>query len=823
MTALAASAASVSTPSTRSPRRAVIRAMARSGVVISDSILQQVAEHEGTGRQEQQVERHEQAQPRGGLPSRPSGGQLGRLHSRHQDGRGQRQDQEGEHGLPGPGRFGQHPEQAPHRGQPDGAQDQRAGQLDRPFGQREPEQAGHQEHHQDLEDHELHGDRGRLPQEDRRLIHRGEQESLQGPVLSFGLVAATKRQHRGEQHRQPQEPRGGVAQQRPPRPQREAEGDQECGRERKDHPDPVPAAHLDPEVLRRHRSGLPDERHGEPTAPVAGSSRPSSMNRAREAPAPRAGSWVARTTVRPSAEASRISPSTSSFARPSSPAYGSSNSWSSACLTISRASATRWRMPWEKDPTRSPATSPRPTRSSAPGAVTASSPYSEQVKRRFSRAVRSSYRRVRWPRSSVRRRISSRSRTRSKPSTDPPPYVGEMAVAISRRSVLFPAPLGPRIRSVSPRSIRRSTRTRAGATPNTRVTPDRRTAGSSVRPGSGRRPGSTAPRVLWEATPDKGTAVPGPAPGCSPGSADADAEVEGGVALLPGAVELERVVARRNVERGHPEGELELSNDLQVGLPGPRPKGAQPPAHALDVACHLEHRTPLHHQVLLRNQGVGHHVDAGRRCATVGPAAAPPNAVLGGPAGGERGDGSFHPGGERGHQVGLSRRTRGAGRRSRTASRRQGQGQKEGDRGGSLRHTGCDGAAGRRVPGHGGQCFRKSRTPVPSTSRTGISSRSSRLAPSDARWPVAQMTQVSAPAGRSPTLPGRSPTKTCRLPSMWPASHSVLCRTSSTWGDRPDRYVRHSSSSPATGYDRTGRPAARHASTPPARYPSTRS
>src|SRR2546421_360028 len=55
-----------------------------------------------------------------------------------------------------------------------------------------------------------------------------------------------------------------------------------------------------------------------------------------------------------------------------------------------------------------------------------------------------------------------------------------MAVATTRRRVLFPAPFGPRRSTTSPRSTLRSTRTMAGATPNTRVTPVRETAGVSV-------------------------------------------------------------------------------------------------------------------------------------------------------------------------------------------------------------------------------------------------------------------------------------------------------------------------------------------------------
>ena len=88
---------------------------------------------------------------------------------------------------------------------------------------------------------------------------------------------------------------------------------------------------------------------------------------------------------------------------------------------------------------------------------------------RFSRAESSSYRRVRCVRSSERRRISSRSvrgriraPIRHRRSARAPSRRSEAACSCPRRSV--PAGRPP------PRSIDRSTRTSAGAAPNSRVT-----------------------------------------------------------------------------------------------------------------------------------------------------------------------------------------------------------------------------------------------------------------------------------------------------------------------------------------------------------------
>src|SRR5919197_3831866 len=75
-----------------------------------------------------------------------------------------------------------------------------------------------------------------------------------------------------------------------------------------------------------------------------------------------------------------------------------------------------------------------------------------------------------------------------------------MAVATRRRSVVFPAPFGPRTSRTSPRSTERSTRTTAGATPNTRVTPNSETAGISVGSSVAGRPAASTLLIPREAT-----------------------------------------------------------------------------------------------------------------------------------------------------------------------------------------------------------------------------------------------------------------------------------------------------------------------------------
>src|SRR5688572_30627200 len=79
-TALAIAAANARRPRARWPRRAVSFPTARSATLTlfpcSSSILQQVAEHDGAQGEECDVERHQQAEPRAGLPHAPGCGQL---------------------------------------------------------------------------------------------------------------------------------------------------------------------------------------------------------------------------------------------------------------------------------------------------------------------------------------------------------------------------------------------------------------------------------------------------------------------------------------------------------------------------------------------------------------------------------------------------------------------------------------------------------------------------------------------------------------------------------------------------------------------------
>jgi hypothetical protein len=71
--------------------------------------------------------------------------------------------------------------------------------------------------------------------------------------------------------------------------------------------------------------------------------------------------------------------------------------------------------------------------------------------------------------------MALRSVRKSKPSTLPPPKVGEMAVAINRSSVVFPEPFQPRSQTVSPWATSRLTWLTAARPSNSLVTLDRRT------------------------------------------------------------------------------------------------------------------------------------------------------------------------------------------------------------------------------------------------------------------------------------------------------------------------------------------------------------
>src|SRR5215475_3438865 len=72
--------------------------------------------------------------------------------------------------------------------------------------------------------------------------------------------------------------------------------------------------------------------------------------------------------------------------------------------------------------------------------------------------------------------MALRSVRRSKPSTLPPPKVGEIAVAINRSRVVFPEPFQPRSHTVSPCATSRLTWLTAARPSNNLVTLDKRTA-----------------------------------------------------------------------------------------------------------------------------------------------------------------------------------------------------------------------------------------------------------------------------------------------------------------------------------------------------------
>ena len=72
--------------------------------------------------------------------------------------------------------------------------------------------------------------------------------------------------------------------------------------------------------------------------------------------------------------------------------------------------------------------------------------------------------------------MALRSVRRSKPSTLPPPKVGEMAVAINRSNVVFPEPFQPRSQTASPGATSWLTWLTAARPSNNLVTLDNRTA-----------------------------------------------------------------------------------------------------------------------------------------------------------------------------------------------------------------------------------------------------------------------------------------------------------------------------------------------------------
>src|SRR5436309_4230733 len=157
MTALAAMATSVAQPRMRSPRGAVIRPATRSSELTmrSSSLLQEETEHQGTDRDEHQIEREEQAQPRARLAGPPGGGEGGRPHAGDQHGRRERQDEQRKDCLARPRRFGEHAEEAPHGGETDRSQEQRRHERERRHGERQIEQARDQQHDSKLQREQL--------------------------------------------------------------------------------------------------------------------------------------------------------------------------------------------------------------------------------------------------------------------------------------------------------------------------------------------------------------------------------------------------------------------------------------------------------------------------------------------------------------------------------------------------------------------------------------------------------------------------------------------------------------------------------------------
>src|SRR5947208_5009299 len=443
------------------------------------SVLEQMPEHEVAGRQVGSVERREQAQPPAD-PGRGAAREVCRRLGRRDDHRaGEREHQDRQRGLPGAAAHGEQAEEA--------AQDAEPGDTKHGGEQKQcwrgtdgqPEQHDYDAGRHDQEHDQLHERGGRLAQVHRTLVHRREQQALKRIIRGFVLIRPVAQTDGGEQGGEPQQRRCRLGEEQPVRSQGEAEREQHRGRERKHRAHRGPGAHFGPQILGDDRLGDPEAHDGATPAGVI--TWPPSIITSRSRRCAGGASWLATTTVRPSACAVLSRPSTTTRASTSNAAYGSSSSMSAGARITHRARVSRWRMPCEKRLTRTVATSSRPTRPSAGSASRGSMPYRVQAKRRFSAAVRSPYKRVSWLSRSVRARMALRSVRRSKPSTLPSPKVGEMAVAINRSSVVFPDPFQPRSHTVSPMATSRLTLLTAARPSNSLVTLDRRTA---ARPGA---------------------------------------------------------------------------------------------------------------------------------------------------------------------------------------------------------------------------------------------------------------------------------------------------------------------------------------------------
>src|SRR5215469_9453098 len=370
-------------------RPAAVMSMPRGGPT---SVFEQMTEHEVADRQVGGVEGNEQAQP----STDPRGGSVGeirrRLRRRDDHRTHEREDEDRQRGLAGAAAHREQAEEAAQRAQPGntqhgGEQEQRGRGTD---GQ--PEQHDHDARRHDHEHDQLNERSGRLAQVHRALVHRREQQALQRIVCRFVLIGPVAQLHRGEQCGEPQQRRCRLGEEQPVRSQGEAEREQHRGRERKDRAHRGPAAHLRPQILGEDRLGGPHAHDGATAAGVI--TRPPSIVTSRSTRCGGGASWLATTTVWPPACAAISNSSTTLRASASSAAYGSSSSTRAGARMRHRARVSRWRMPCENLPTRTPASSSSPTRPSTGPASCGSRSYRLQAKRRFSAAVRSSYKRV---------------------------------------------------------------------------------------------------------------------------------------------------------------------------------------------------------------------------------------------------------------------------------------------------------------------------------------------------------------------------------------------------------------------------------------------
>ena len=158
---------------------------------------------------------------------------------------------------------------------------------------------------------------------------------------------------------------------------------------------------------------------------------------------------------------------------------GSSSSTRSSGRSSSRASSRRRRIPVENARTRIAAASESPTRSRVVSRCVGSgrTPDIRDAKRRFSSAVRSSYRKPVAVSRPVRARIAAISRRTECPKISASPRVGRSSVANTRSRVVFPAPLGPNRASDSPFLTSRLTSRSAQRWPKRRDSSRTRIAG----------------------------------------------------------------------------------------------------------------------------------------------------------------------------------------------------------------------------------------------------------------------------------------------------------------------------------------------------------